>query len=297
MNISFHDSQRPHIDFAHSPVVTQQMQPISLEEMDAIRLMNRIDTKYVTDERILMDILRDAAAQGYRVFTIDGRKVSSYDSLYYDTRDLRMFCMHHNRRLVRQKVRTRVYEGATSAFLEIKRKNNKGRTQKKRVQISLDLFEHFTDDNAASEFLAAKSSYRSEQLLPELETAFRRITLVNREKTERLTIDTQLVFRNRRTKIDATLGTAAIIELKQDGHADSPMKHILMAHRVKPMRVSKYCIGVTLTQPDVKANRFKRKVRRIERTVRMAAADSRYNSTKQYHYKPIFKPANRNART
>ncbi len=269
MNISLSSSPRPHINFASVPA-TQQLPPISLEEMDAIRLMNRIDTKFVTDERILTDILQDAADQGYRIFTIGGRNISSYDTLYYDTLDLRMFAMHHNRRLVRQKVRTRVYEGASQAFLEIKRKNNKGRTRKKRVQIALDLFEHFTDNADASNFLAEKSSYTSDQLTPELETVFNRITLVNAEKTERLTIDTNVMFRNRRTAIDATLGTAVIIELKQDGHADSQMKHILLAHRVKPMRISKYCIGVTLTQPDAKANRFKKKIRTIEKIIKTA---------------------------
>lgn len=39
--------------------------PITLERMDAIRLMNRIDTKYVTDILLLREILEDAQRQGY----------------------------------------------------------------------------------------------------------------------------------------------------------------------------------------------------------------------------------------
>ncbi len=264
MNTPLRNNNRPNIDFASLPVM-RQMEPISLEEMDGIRLMNRIDTKFVTDETMLTAILTDAAEHGYRVFTINGRGVSMYDSLYYDTAGLRMFGMHHAHKLTRQKVRTRVYEDMPYAFLEVKRKNNKGRTNKKRMKIGLDLFENFTSDMAASAFLEEKSDYTRDVLTPELETIFKRITLVNKDLTERLTIDTQVMFRNRRTLIDVTLGTAVIIELKQDGHADSEMKHILLDHRVKPMRISKYCTGVTLTHPDVKCNRFKRKIRTLDK--------------------------------
>ena len=45
------------------------------------------------------------------------------------------------------------------------------------------------------------------------------------------------------------------------------MKDILLDHRVKPARLSKYCIGTTLTDGAVKSNRFKPKVRMIEKTI------------------------------
>ena len=90
---------------------------------------------------------------------------------------------------------------------------------------------------------------------------------MNPDKTERLTIDTDLHFVNFRTGKKASLENAVIIELKQDGHAASQMKGILLEHRVKPVRVSKYCIAVTLTDRAVKSNRFKVKVRAIEKTI------------------------------
>ena len=58
-----------------------------------------------------------------------------------------------------------------------------------------------------------------------------------------------------------------IIELKQDGRAASQMKNILLDLRVKPVRVSKYCIALTLTDPEAKSGRFKPKVRLIEKTI------------------------------
>lgn len=241
--------------------------PISLEEMDGIKLMNRIDTKYLTDEDTLTALLQDALAQGYMALETDGGKIASYDTLYFDTPRLRMFMDHHNRRLVRQKVRTRIYVDSGTAFLEIKRKNNHGRTKKKRTGIPKEEFRDFSRDAEACEYLADKSWFTAPELSPSLETVFRRITLVNPEKTERITIDSGLTFNNFRTGLGASLRNAVIIELKQDARADSPMKRILLGHRVKPIKVSKYCIGITLTSPGLKTNRFKSKIRRIEKQI------------------------------
>ena len=241
--------------------------PISLEEMDAVKLMNRVDTKYLTDEATLAGVLRDAAAAGYRVLVADGTRVSPYDSVYFDTEGLRMFIDHRNRKLHRQKVRTRAYVNSGQAFLEIKQKNNQGRTKKKRTGIPMAELPDFRADEAACLYLDAHSDFRAAQLAPTLETFFRRITLVNPDRTERVTIDTDLRFKNFRTGRETALGDAVIIELKQSGRGASPLKGILLRHRVKPARLSKYCIAVTLTDPSARAGRFREKVRLLEKTI------------------------------
>lgn len=240
---------------------------ITLDEMDAIKLMNRIDTKYLTDEAHLVKILHDAAGAGYQVLETDGEKISAYDSVYYDTASLKMFSDHHNRRFKRQKVRTRTYVSSGMTFLEIKRKNNKGRTSKKRISIPVSELTDFSGDVPACEYLSRKSWFTAEELSPVLETLFSRITLVNPARTERLTIDTCLQFNNLRTGHSVSLRDAVIIELKQDGHAASQMKNILLEHRVKQVRISKYCVAVTLTDPAARSGRFKTKVRAIEKTI------------------------------
>ena len=243
------------------------LEPITLGEMEGVKLLNRVDTKFLTDEATLLRVLEDAAAAGYRALMADGDCISPYNSIYYDTDGLKMFLDHHNRRLVRQKVRTRVYENSGEAFLEIKRKNNHGRTKKKRTTIPLAALRSFQTDEKACAYLLKHSAYTPEMLSPVLSTAFRRITLVNPALTERLTIDTCLHFTNFRTGRQASLGRAVIIELKQDGHAASQMKTILVKNRVKPARISKYCIAVTLTDRSIKSNRFKVKVRAIEKLI------------------------------
>ncbi len=245
----------------------EALAPITLEEMDGIKLMNRIDSKYLTNEETLLKILADAAAAGYRVLSIEGKRITRYNSVYYDTPSLGMYYDHRNKHLVRQKVRTRAYVDGGQAFLEIKRKNNKGRTNKKRTEIPPSELMGFAADDNAVAYLAKHSWYTVADISPVLSTKFRRITLVNPAKTERLTIDTALLFENYRTGRVTSLQDAVIIELKQDGRAASQMKGILLDHRVKPTRVSKYCVAVTLTDPAARAGRFNLKVRAIEKTI------------------------------
>ena len=258
--------------------ILARMEPITLEEMDSIKLMNRVDTKFVTSAAVLRSILDDAAARGYRVCTIEGHRITGYLSLYYDTPVLTMYTAHQNGRKTRQKVRTRTYLVSGESFLEIKRKNNHGRTKKKRIQIPPEDFSHFGTNAEAAAFLAEKSWFTADQLQPRCTTEFERITLVNREKTERVTMDTNLHFHNMATGRDGSLADAVIIELKQDGRLPSPMREILAGHRVKPYRISKYTIGTVLTDPEAKDNRFKEKVRYVEKTINKSITD-RYERT------------------
>lgn len=245
-----------------------RIDPITLDEMESITLMNRIDSKYLTDFPTLLRLLGDAAEQGYRALYVDGKKLIPYDSVYFDTPDLKTYTDHRNRKLVRQKVRTRCYlTDSGAAFLEIKRKTNHGRTKKKRMQIPMADFADFRGNAEAAEYLKNRSMFTAEQLSPELHTRFSRITLVNAHQTERITIDMDLRFENVRHGTQASLPGAVVIELKQDGRAPSRMKPILLKHRIKPFRISKYCTAVTLTDPTARYGRFKLKLKRIGRVI------------------------------
>ena len=242
--------------------------PITLDEMEPITLMNRVDSKYLTDFPTLLRLLGDAAEQGYRALCVDDKKLIPYDSVYFDTPDLKTYTDHRNRKLVRQKIRTRCYlTDSGAAFLEIKRKTNHGRTKKKRTPIPMADFADFRGNAEAAAYLQSRSMFTVEQLSPELHTRFSRITLVNAHQTERITIDTDLRFENVRFGTQASLPGAVIIELKQDGRSPSRMKPILLKYRIKPFRISKYCTAVTLTDPTARYGRFKGKLKRIGRLI------------------------------
>lgn len=308
--------------------VWRRMPTLDLDRIAAVRLMNRVDTKYLVDERRCMELLEMAADQ-YYVQIIDDCRACRYATLYYDTPQWDMYHLHHNRRLTRQKIRTRTYVETGVTYLEVKNKSNKGRTHKRRMALDRSLFAAAATDTAAADFLRREARYAPETLSPSLATRFVRVTLVNHAMTERLTIDFDLHFDNVRaagggnkdmngrgntdmngrkdmntigpgdmdingcgnngmTGMDngfqpaaeashghtASLGRLVVIELKQDALAPSPMKQILAQLRVKPFKLSKYCIGEALTNPLVKHNRFKAKIRAIGK---MAAHDSNIN--------------------
>ena len=244
--------------------------PISLSEMESVKLMNRIDTKYAVPLSALPAIL-EAAQNGYYAQEINGTRIATYDTMYYDTETLDMYIRHHDRQLVRQKIRVRQYVESDLTFLEIKRKNNKGRTKKKRISvpgfgITGDTFGNSKRERwSVEDFIAAKSRYRWSELSPHLSTRFHRITLVNKAKTERLTIDMDLVWENIVSGESKTFPELVIIELKRDGNMPSQMTQIMISQRLKPMKISKYCIGTALTTPGLKKNRFKAKIRSIEK--------------------------------
>lgn len=238
----------------------EKLEPITLAEMDSVKLLNRTDTKYITTEAGLERLLL-AAEDGYRALVTEEGKICTYDTVYYDTPELQMYLDHHNRRLTRKKVRVRTYVGSGETFLEIKLKNNHGRTRKKRTGCTPDNI--FGDGR--DRFLFEKSGYSPSELSPGVRTAFRRITLVNNDLTERLTIDTALEFENLRNGNVAGLGSAVIIELKQDGRSDDRTKFLLRDLGIKPFKLSKYCIGTAMTSPAFKQNRFKAKIRHIEK--------------------------------
>jgi len=241
--------------------IIERLRPIELSQMDSIMLMNRVDTKYLTEVGTLKKILEMVADCGYLVFEISGKRIHQYRSLYYDTPSQQMYLDHHNRRLDRQKLRTRCYELSGQTFLELKTKNNNGRTKKKRFEIAPQKYwMGDINDVQMAQWLDEKMRYERIGMTPSLETLFDRITLVNPEKTERSTIDIDLRFNNVRRGTTANMGDLVIIEVKQDGNISSKLRDILLELRVKPIRISKYCIGTAMTDDKIKSCRFKQKV-------------------------------------
>ncbi len=245
--------------------ILQEMGVISLEEMSAVKLMNRIDTKYVTSEVMVMQLLEQASKYGYRAQVHGGVVAARYDTRYYDTDARDMYIVHHNRHLARQKIRTRHYEDGSATYLEVKDKNNRGRTKKRRIEIPIDNLMDFMGNNEALAFIEPLARYNIKSLSPAIATRFVRITIVNPELTERITIDLNLEFTDLRSSTEGKIDGMAIIEIKQDGNIRSKTKEILNSLRVKPMRISKYCLGTALTVEGIKRNRMIEKIRRIRK--------------------------------
>ena len=233
--------------------------PITLDEMSSVKLMNRTDTKFVTSMPMLLRLLE--MAQGdYYAQEIDGERNMLYDTTYFDTRTYDMYKEHQHGHTNRQKIRFRTYVSSNLQFMEVKTKNNHGRTKKKRIEVT----DMNLNDEEKREFLSRTLRYDANTLQPHMHNYFRRITLVNKAKTERLTIDTNLQFHNVQTNTDRDMGPLVIIELKRDGLVFSPVLEMLRTLHIHPHGFSKYCMGAALTNNQLPLNRFKPKLRDVE---------------------------------
>lgn len=233
--------------------------PISLKEMDAVSLMKRTDTKFVVPLSKLAAIL-NSVNDSYRVLEINGARVMTYSSLYFDTEGRSFYNDHHNGRTNRTKIRIRNYVESKLFFLEIKQKNHKGVTNKSRIP--LDGFEEKLSGQSM-EYIQEVTS-KKYALTPTLLNNFRRITLVNIEDQERVTLDIGLSFTkegNHKSWEDMV-----IVELKQERfNRNSGIVQSLSAFGYRRFSISKYCIGMVSLNADLKYNAFKGKIRRINK--------------------------------
>ena len=236
--------------------------PISLEQMRGVKLMNRTDTKFVTNRTKLYQLLK-LAQQDYYIQEIDGERNLEYDTTYFDTRAFDMYNQHQWGHTNRQKIRFRTYCISGLQFMEVKTKNNHGRTKKKRIEVTdMDVLE-----KQKYNFLSKHLRYGADTLQPALNNHFSRITLVNKGKTERLTIDSSLSFHNLQSNKSMDMGDLVIIELKRDGLVSSPVLDMLRQLRIHPHGFSKYCMGSALTNPQLPTNRFKRKLIEVRKII------------------------------
>lgn len=241
---------------------TNYFDSIQLEEMNQVKLMNRTDTKYWFHYKRLQQILKDIK-DDYFILEINNESHLPYKTTYYDTPKNNMFSEHHNGKLNRYKVRRRSYVSSGISFLEVKFKNNKGRTIKKRISSEFGNTLFTVQEN---EFLNQHIPFNPNELSPSLINNFSRLTLVNKNFKERCTIDLNLRFESG-DKIIA-LDDLVIVEIKAEGKStNSPLAIALREQRIKSSGFSKYCVGCTVTNAVLKRNAFKRKIRSIEKTI------------------------------
>jgi len=229
--------------------------PISLEEMEGVKLMTRSDQKFQCSIGQLPAILIAARTQ-FQVLEIRKSRLKEYESLYLDTPDHEMYRMHHNGHLNRYKIRIREYKDSHEFFLEIKFKDNHRKTTKRRVPI--DASRDYTKP-AYTDFLNRNSPYTPAMLQPVLSSGFCRMTLVNNLLHERVTIDINPFWHHDGKYIG--LPGLVIIEVKSVRKStDQGFGRLMRDARLHPNRLSKYCTGTVLLYPHIKHNRFKEKM-------------------------------------
>lgn len=235
---------------------------ISLDKIKGIGLTNRIDTKYVADCNIVAQLLESIVGDYVIVAESTAHPIEHYRTTYFDTSDLDMYRLHRCGALPRHKVRVRNYRSSGDRFVEVKVKDNHKRTHKKRIATISD------DLTLADAFISDNSGYVTSELRPSLVTEFRRLTLVDKNLTERITIDTDLRFFNPTKRTSADLSALAIIEIKHAATCAPGFARILSDHRLRPVHFSKYCTGLILTDPTLPQGRLKPRIHAVEQLLR-----------------------------
>jgi len=239
--------------------ILQRFEPISLQEMDSVRLMNRTDTKFMVSRAQLEDMLLNLGAN-YRILEVGAARVNRYQTLYFDTVDFRCYREHHNGKRNRFKIRKREYVESRLSFLEYKEKTNKGRTIKSRIKLESIAYLIDEKENAFID----ERTHEHREYEPKLWNNFGRITLVDITAGERLTIDTDITFQY--GDRNAGVPELVIIEVKRDEQSGvSEVLRQLKHQLVRPESMSKYCLGVALLYPEMKSNNFKQKLLKIEK--------------------------------
>jgi hypothetical protein len=237
--------------------------PISLEQMDAVSLLNRIDTKYVLSPVQLAKVLA-ALQPHYWMLSIGGQRLNHYRTLYFDTPRFELYTAHVNDRPERYKVRSREYTDSSLSFLEVKHRTRKDRTIKERIQTERPVEKMSV---RMGDWLRSVSPLNAPALEPKLWNTFTRMTLVSQQGCERVTLDIDLEFFTGERRVE--LGGIVVAEVKMDScRQASPFVEQMRAQRICQRGFSKYAVGVAMLYDQVKKNALKPKMLMIEKLMK-----------------------------
>ena len=225
---------------------------VSLNELKKVQLLRRFDTKYFLHIDNLDSILEEMR-NNYKILKIKDILTQSYKTYYYDDKDQSSYIKHHNGKKNREKVRFREYLDVNDIYLEIKHKNNKGITVKKRLKT---LREKILSQKQ-KDFIVRNSNFKPDNIFLENINSFNRMTFVDNNFSHRLTIDNNFSFFYKKEKF--SMGDLVIIEVKESrGNIRSLIKDILKNNKIQKNRISKYCLSTFLLNKNIKSNNFKR---------------------------------------
>jgi hypothetical protein len=237
---------------------------ISLDGLNSkAAMLERLDQKYIIPAARLRPAF-DAFRDIFDVLEIGGKRAFTYATRYFDDPEQRGYYDHHQGRRKRCKVRVRNYVDAGFSYLEVKLKDKRDVTVKKRLRVAGPL-EQLDETCTAFIDRCHNEIYGvplGRPLHPVIGMQYERITLVAKEGGERMTIDTRLDFfaGDLAREVSPDMFIVETKSAKGNGIADA----ILRSLHVHPTeRCSKYCIGMAALGQVNRANRFLPALKRL----------------------------------
>ncbi len=237
----------------------QKFQSITLDELEKKDLLRRYDTKFIINIEIFSKLIK-TLLNHYNILEINNKRIFHYENLYFDTLFYDLFNDHINGKQNRFKIRFRRYIEKGDCYFEIKKRDNKRLTQKYRKK---SIFS-FIIEQSENEFLKKYLNIDNSKLLPKLFVSYQRITFLHKRNCEKITFDTNIFFRN--TISELQIHGLVIGEIKSNFLGfRSDVLELLRKEQVYPIKISKYCTGTILTNNKLKYNRYKPKLRLIDK--------------------------------
>ncbi len=221
-------------------------------------MLKRTDSKYILGRDAFMSVF-DNFRENFRVLEIGENRIFTYRSCYFDD-NFKCYYEHHQGKRQRFKVRIRHYVDSDELFFEVKLKDKRGKTNKKRIPCRDFAVSKISDENLSMLKSFYLDIYRKEfryDLRPALIVSCKRITLVSVHGGERATIDFDLRFESIDGSSVQIGDDFIIVETKSAdgrGYSDRALKK---NHIRKVRNCSKYCIGSVLSGNVDKYNRFR----------------------------------------
>lgn len=211
-------------------------------------LLEREDKKFVLAMHQINNVLEDCLKE-YQILKIENDLFFDYKTTYYDTNSLELYYDHHNGKGNRTKIRERLYVNSALKFVEIKNKNNKGKTIKHRLQTDTIL--------EAEKFVATHTGLSISDLVKTLNIEYSRITLLHKKNLEKVTLDYNLIFSN--NFVTVKYDNIVIAEVKTEKSTNIKFGNIMKKYGIREGSLSKYCLGLVSLDNQVKHNNFKYK--------------------------------------
>jgi hypothetical protein len=262
--------------------ILKHLDTMTLTELNATAsYLKRIDTKFLLKKEQLKGIL-EWLKDDFKVLEIAWNKVFSYDNIYMDTDKYLFYNQHQEKYKSRTKIRTRYYQDNNLAFFEYKQKDN-GITRKFRYQFPTK--EHWIMTKWKKRFFewVWQSIYedkKAPEITPSIKTEYKRITLVSKEWSERLTIDFDIRTKNLRKEWsdEINLKNLVIIESKTLSKNCKSLKFMKKLGYKKAKSCSKYSLWIIYAWLTNKFDTFKETIAKIKE-IRVETLKNRFRKT------------------
>jgi hypothetical protein len=231
-------------------------EPVDLQELvDNAALMDRTDRKYIAPVHVVRELV-SSLGDTHRVLSIDGRRYTTYRTVYFDTDDFASVRAHIQRRRQRWKVRSRLYVEDQLSRVEVKTKDNRGNTNKVMGVSHPDHYGTLAgeDRDFVEYHLAEFPETDVHDLGPSAEVRYTRATLSDTMAGTRVTLDWGLSMHLEHGEV--WLDDQFVMVETKGPVALSRADKTLLGLGVRPRGFSKYVSAASTMYDDLPSNDF-----------------------------------------